>query len=117
MAELVLEGMPRISAVAQINLSMPLLEEEVLDTLVSICSTSSPSVDGLSREFFEKIWEVIKVDLFAGLNEAWDVGCLLEHFREGLLFLVPKVHGIITDVRQWRLITLLNIIYKISANI
>ena len=67
--------------------------------------------------FFEIFWEVIKVDLVAGLNGTWDVGCLPEHFKEGLIFLIPKVQGIITDVRQWRPITLLNTIYKIFANI
>ena len=107
----------RISEVAQVNVSRPLLEEEVSDALVGICRTSCPGIDGLSRDFFEFFWEVIKVDLVAGLNEAWDVGCLPEHFKEGLIFLIPKVHGIITDVRQWRPITLLNTIYNILANI
>ena len=39
---------------------------------------------------------MIKVDLVAGLNEAWDVGFLPEHFKEGLIFLIPKVQGTIT---------------------
>ena len=79
--ELVLEGMQqRISEVAQVNLSRPLFEEEVLDALRGICRTSCSCADGLSRDVFEKIWEVIKVDLVVGLNEAWDVGCLPRHF-------------------------------------
>ena len=65
---------PRISEVAQVKLSGPLLEE-VAYALASICSMSCPGVDGLSKYFFETFWEVIKVDLVAGLNEAWDVGC------------------------------------------
>ena len=56
------------------------------DALASICSTSCPSIDGLSKYFFENFWEVIKVDLVAGLNEAWDDGYLPEHFKEGLIF-------------------------------
>ena len=118
LAELVLEAMQhRILEVAQDKLSRPLLEEEMSNALAGICRTSCPGIDGLSRDFFEFFWEVIKVDLVAGLNEAWDVGCLPEHFKEGLIFLIPKVQGIITDVRQWRPITLLNTIYKIFANI
>ena len=90
--EFVLEGMQqRISEVAQVNLSRPLLEEEVSDALAGICRTSCPGIDGLSRDFFEFFWEVIKVDLVDGLNEAWAVGCLPEQFKEGLIFLIPKV--------------------------
>ena len=118
LAEFVLEGMqPRISEVAQVNLSRPLLEEEVSDALMGICRTSCPGIDGLSRDFFEIFWEVIKVDLVDGLNEAWDVGCLPEQFKEGLIFLIPKVQGLIADARHWRPIMLLNTIYKIFANI
>ena len=117
LAEFVLEGMqPRISEVAQVKLSGPLLEEEVSEALASICRTSCPGDDGLSKDFYEKFWEIIKVDLVAGLNEAWDDGYLPEHFKEGLIFLIPKVKGIVSDVRQWRPITLLNTIYKIFAN-
>ena len=93
------------------------MEEEVLDALAGICRTSCTGIDELSRDFFEIFWEVIKVDLVADLNEAWDVGCLSKNIKEGLIFLIPNVQGIKTDVRQWRLITLLNTIYKNFANI
>ena len=118
MIEYVLEGMQhKISDAAQANLVRPLLEEEVADALASICRTSCPGSDGLSRDFFEKFWDVIKADLVDGLKEAWDVGYLPEQFQEGMIFLIPKVQGVTTDARQWRPITLLNTIYKIFANI
>ena len=65
---------------AQVNLSRPLLEKEVTDALASICRMSCPGTNGLSRDVFEKNWDVIKVDLFDCLNEAWDLGWLLEQF-------------------------------------
>ena len=79
--EYVLEGMQhKISDTAQANLSRPLLEEEVADALASICRTSCPGSDGLSRDFFEFFWDVIKADLVDGLKEAWDVGCFPAQF-------------------------------------
>ena len=100
-----------IVSMTQANLSRPLFEEEVVDALAGICRTSCPGSD-----FFEKFWDVIKVDLVDGLEEARDVGCLLAQFQEGMIFLIPTVQGVITDARQWRPITLLNTIYKIFAN-
>ena len=81
------------------------MNEEVADALASICRTSCPGSDGLSRDFFKFFWEVIKADLVDGLKEAWDVGCLPTQFQEGMIFLIPKVQGVITDARQWRAIT------------
>ena len=63
---------------------------------------SCPGIDGLSRDFFEFFWDMIKVDLVDGLKEAWDDGCLLEQFQEWMIFLIPNVQGVITDARQWR---------------
>ena len=91
LTDLVFEGMQqRISEVAQVNLSRPHLEEEISNSLARIRRTSCPGINGLSRDFFEQFWEVIKVDLVDGLNEEWDVRCLPEHFKEGLIFLIPK---------------------------
>ena len=52
-----------------------------------------------------------------GLKDPWDYGCLLAQFQEGMIFLIPKVQSVITNARQWRPITLFNIIYKIFSNI
>ena len=95
----------KISDVGQTNLSRPLSKEEVADALAGICRTSSLSSDGLSRDFFENFWDMIKADLVDGLKESWDVGCLPTQFQEGMIFLIPKVQGVITDARQWRAIT------------
>ena len=34
---------------------------------------------------------------------------------EGLIFFIPKSDGISVDIKKWRLITILNTIYKILA--
>ena len=69
--EYVLEGKQhKISDTTQANLLRPLLEEEVADALAGICRTSCPGSDGLSRDFFEKFWDVIKDELVDGLKEA-----------------------------------------------
>ena len=98
MIEYVLEGMQhKMLDVAQANLAKPLSEEEVVDALAGVCRTSCLGSYGLSRDFFENIWDMIKENLVDGLKEAWDVGYLPLQFQEGMKFLIPKVQGIVDN--------------------
>ena len=38
-------------------------------------------------------------------------------FTEGLIYLIPKLEKELDEIRQWRSITILNLIHKIFANI
>ena len=40
-----------------------------------------------------------------------------EEWKEGLICLIPKGDGVSEDIRAWRLITILNTVYKIYAKV
>ena len=45
------------------------------------------------------------------------MGRMLSNFKEGLIYLIPKLHNASHEIRQWRPITIFNLIYKFFANI
>jgi len=65
-------------------------------------------------EFYKALWPEIGQDLFEVFNEAQDIGILPESMRHAVICCIPK-KGDLTEVRNWRPISLLNADYKIFA--
>ena len=38
-------------------------------------------------------------------------------WNEGMIYLIPKVEGVVDDFKKWRPITILNTIYKVYAKL
>ena len=80
---------------------------EVRATLVVVGKKVCPRNYGLSPEFFLEYWDDI-ADAFTTALFDWN---------EGMIYLIPKVEGVVDDIKKWRPITILNTIYKVYAKL
>ena len=107
----------KIGEVAKLQLSKTIEKEEIVAGLDKIHSRACPGVDGLPKAFFVEFWEHIFPSLEAGFQEMWRTGRMPSSFNEGLIYLIPKSEKVSHEIRQWRPITILNLVYKKFANI
>ena len=57
----------------------------------------------------------MKEDIYQAFQEIFDTGHVPSEWGRGLIHLVPKGEQASDDIRKWRLITILNTIYKLLA--
>ena len=81
----------------------------------SFQSNKSPGGDGFSKEFFETFFDLIGTHLLNSYNEAFTKGQLSISQRRGVICLIPKDDSDLTELSNWRPLTLLNVDYKILA--
>ena len=67
--------------------------------------------------FFRNYWEFIGNDITVAFQEVFDTGIMPSKWTEGMIYLIPKLEGVVADIRKWRPITILNTIYKIYAKL
>ena len=92
----------------------PFSEEEVLATIKGMNSSSAPGPDGLPVSFFKAFWQTIKPEIMALFDEFFLGTMDLGRLNYGVVTLIPKVPGA-TDIRQFRPITVINVIFRILA--
>ena len=90
--------------------------EECREALMGMPRNKAPGSDGLPMEFYVRFWDVLGSDLVSILNSCFDVGFLSSSQRRGVISLYFK-KGDRLDPRNWRLISLLNVDYKLAARV
>ena len=78
-------------------------------------SNKNPGSDGFSAEFFKFFYNVIKTFIKRAINEGYREGKLSVTQRQGLIKCLPKGDKPKQFLKNWRPITLLNVIYKIAS--
>ena len=76
----------------------------------------TPGSDGLSAEFYKFFWTDINNFVYDSINAAFEQQCMSQEQRRAVLRLIPKKDKDITDLKNWRPISLLNTDYKILAH-
>ena len=76
----------------------------------------SPGTDGFVAEFFKFFWKELGPLIVRSLNEAFRDGELSSTQKEGLITCVPKEDKPKEYLKNWRPISLLNVIYKIGSS-
>ena len=92
-----------------------LTEAELLDTLRSVSNGKSPGSDGFPVEFCKFFWNDCKKVLMEALNAAYRRELLSVTQRHGIITLLPKKEKDLLQLKNWRLISLLNQDYKLAA--
>ena len=88
--------------------------EELKEAVSSFSDNKTPGEDGFTKEFYESFYDLIWRDLLNSYNAAFQSGSLSISQRRGLITtLIPKADGDLTELFNWRPISLLNIDYKI----
>jgi hypothetical protein len=94
------------------ELEKPFSELEIKDSAFSMEKNTAPGPDHIPVEFYQHCWDIIKgdlVDLFEDFhNSKLDIG----RFNYGIITLLPKVKEA-NNIKQYRPICLLNVVYKI----
>ena len=90
-------------------------KEEILRAIKDMKNNKSPGIDGLTREFYIIMWDVIGNDLIDVIANVCLQDQLPESWTEGLVTLIFKEKGDVNDLKNWRPITLLNTDYKIMT--
>ncbi len=93
-------------------LSLSNLKEDVY----SMVDEKSPGCDGFPYEFYKHLWEQIGPNLHKVYLKAYHSKSLGEIINKGNIKFIPKASDP-EDICNWRPITLLNVIYKINANV
>ena len=85
--------------------------------LVAVGKNVCPGNDGLSLEFFLEYWDDIADVFTSSLQEVFKLGRMPAEWNEGMVYLIPKLEGVVDDIKKWRPITLLNTVYKVYAKL
>ncbi|CAK8535638.1 unnamed protein product [Lathyrus sativus] len=94
----------------------PIEENEIWKALSSIGDTKAQSINGLNVLFFKSFWQVIKNDVIEAIMEFFETGDMHMAINSSLVKLIPKSPET-KNIKDMRLISCYNIIYKIISKI
>jgi exonuclease III len=89
--------------------------EELYEALKDLPNNKTPGTDGLSAEFYKKLWNSIKTPLYKCYKKIFEEGKMSLDQRTGVINLLPKPGKNLKIIGNWRPITVLNTDYKILA--
>jgi len=81
--------------------------KELLNTLKGM-KDSAPGPDGITYSFIKFVWTIYSSTLLEAWNYAMEHKCLPSSFQESHLVLIPKAGKDVTELKNWRPITLSN---------
>jgi len=103
---------PRVSQAENEFLTASFTEKEIRDAVFAMEHNKAPGPDGFPAEFYQKFWDVIKVDLMQMFHDLHSGTLLLFSLNFGVITLILKVQEA-NRIQQYRPICLLNVSFKI----
>ena len=107
---------PRLSNEEQATFEHVLTVQEIKNVLHAFEKNKISGEDGFTKEFYESFFDLLKQNLIDSYNEAFQKGSLSVSQRRGVISLIPKNDSDLSELTEWRPITLLTVDYKILAN-
>ena len=92
-----------------------LSEKEILLVLKKMKNNKSPGSDGFTVEFFKFFYNDLKTFICKAINEGYREGKMSITQRQGVITCLPKGDKPKQYLKNWRPITLLNVIYKLAS--
>ena len=89
--------------------------EELTCALNLMKNGKNPGSDGLTVEFYKHFWPDVKYIIYESLQECIQDKMLSVEQRRAIIRLIPKKDKDITEIKNWRPISLLNTDYKLIA--
>ena len=89
---------------------------EVSMALKNMKNDKTPGIDGFPADFFKIFWIKLKYFVLRSLNQSYDNTKMSVTLRTGLITCLPKPNKPRELLKNWRPITLLNVIYKIASS-
>jgi hypothetical protein len=91
-----------------------LTEDEIGDALFKIGPLKAPGPDGLPARFFQRNWGLPRNEVCAAIKQFFKDGELPDDFNMTKIVLIPKMNDA-SDLKDYRPISLCNVIYKIIS--
>ena len=92
-----------------------LTEKECEEAVKDMKNGKTPGTDGLTAEFYKISCEDLKNAMVKSFNYSFQIKSLSEIQKQGLFTLLPKSNKDLTNLSNWRPISLLNVDYKIMT--
>ena len=105
---------PRLTELEANSLEGLITLEEASGVLKNMKNGKSPGSDGFSVEFFKVFWTRLGDFVVRSLNEGFLKGELSSTQKEGVIVCIPKGDKPREFIKNWRPISLLNLVYKIG---
>lgn len=110
-----LQEAPKLSNNEKFELEGEIKLHEISYVLKKMKNNKSPGSDGFTVEFFKFFYNDLKVFIQRAINEGYRTGKLSVTQRQGIITCLPKGDKSKEFLKNWRPITLLNVIYKIAS--
>jgi hypothetical protein len=91
-------------------------EEEIFHAVSNMNGDKAPGPDGFPMSFFHACWPILRADLLAVFSEFHEFGSFQRSLNATFLTLIPKKTNAV-EVRDFRPISLVSIVYKILAKV
>lgn len=109
------ENIPTLSQEDAGGLEGDITIEEAGKVLKNMQNFKSPGSDGFTVEFFKVFWCKIGHFVVRALNESFRKGELTSTQKQGIITCIPKGDKSRDEIKNWRPISLLNVVYKIGS--
>ena len=106
--------MQTLSEVEKEGTAEPLTQEDLKQALCKLANGKSPGSDGLTAELYKGFWDLLGQDYYQVVSSSFEADLLPLSQRIATIKCLPK-KGDITEVKNWRPISLLNVDYKILS--
>ena len=113
--ETFLTNLPKISRKSLVLTETDISLNELSFAIKNMHSGKTPGSDGLTVDFYKFFWEDIKHIVHNSIRSAYNSEKMSEEQRRAVLRLIPKKDQDITNLKNWRPISLLNTDYKLIA--
>ena len=110
-------NIPQLNEEEQSFLEKVLTISELKEALTFFGDNKFPGEDGFTKEFYQTFFDLLCKDLLNSCNEAFRKGSLSVSQKRGTITLIPKGDENLTELKNWRPISLLNIDYKILSKV
>uniref|UniRef100_A0A670IGH0 Reverse transcriptase domain-containing protein n=2 Tax=Podarcis muralis TaxID=64176 RepID=A0A670IGH0_PODMU len=110
-------GLQKISHQSKIDLNQRITEQEIEDAIQNMQLGKSPGPDGLTSRYYKSLKEWLIQPLKEVCNEILEGKKAPESWKEAYISLIPKTETEKTQLKNYRPISLLNVDYKIFADI
>ena len=97
------------------DLEGEILYSELAFALKNMKNNKSPGLDGFTVEFFKFFWVDIGHYILNSLNYGYRTGSLSITQKQGVITCIPKPNKSRVNLKNWRPISLLNVIYKLAS--
>ena len=98
------------------NLEGKITYTELLHALKQMKSEKSPGLDGYTAEFNKKIWIDLGIFVLRSINYGYENGSLSVTKKQGVITCLPKQDKDRNYLKNWRPISLLNVVYKLASS-